>query len=159
MAENRFRNTEHIEELEPVVMPEPVAEPPVEPEPKAEETTPKSQVKSKKSARKIMNVLGGGFLVKEQFAHQIPFMIYVTVLLMALITNTYIAEEHNRDIATATKELNDLHVEYIQLKSAIMQASKQSVLAKKLSNAGIKEPVEPLKRINPTTEQNTEEKP
>ena len=47
MAENRFRNTEHIEELEPVVMPEPVAEPPVEPEPKAEETTPKSQVKSK----------------------------------------------------------------------------------------------------------------
>lgn len=110
--------------------------------------------KKKKSNVNIMSVLGGSFLVKEKFAKQFPFMVYVTVLLMLLIYNTYVAEERNREIASATRELNDLHVEYIQLKSAIMEASKQSVLARKLKDSGIKEPVEPLKRINieePTT--------
>ena len=75
-------------------------------------------------------------------------MVYVTVLLMLLIYNTYVAEERNREIAKNAKELNDLHVEYIQLKSSIMEASKQSVLARRLKDTGIKEPVEPLKRIN-----------
>ena len=103
--------------------------------------------KKKNRGKTIMSILGGSFLVKD-FAKQLPFMIYVTVLLMILISNTYFAEECNREIAKTTKELNDLHVEYIQLKSAIMEASKQSVLARKLKDTGIKEPVEPLKRIN-----------
>ena len=104
--------------------------------------------KKKKSNVNIMSVLGGSFLVKEKFAKQFPFMVYVTVLLMLLIYNTYVAEERNREIAKNAKELNDLHVEYIQLKSSIMEASKQSVLARRLKDTGIKEPVEPLKRIN-----------
>ena len=104
--------------------------------------------KKKRSNVNVMSVLGGSFLVKEKFAKQFPFMVYVTALLMLLIYNTYVAEERNREIAAATKELNDLHVEYIQLKSAVMEASKQSVLARKLKDSGIKEPVEPLKRIN-----------
>ena len=103
--------------------------------------------KKKNRGKTIMSILGGSFLVKD-FDNQLPFMIYVTVLLMILISNTYFAEECNREIAKTTKELNDLHVEYIQLKSAIMEASKQSVLARKLKDTGIKEPVEPLKRIN-----------
>lgn len=103
--------------------------------------------------RRVMNILGGSFLVREQFTKQFPFMVYVTVLLMIIITNTYIAEDHNREIVKNTKLLKDLHVEYIQVKSSIMQASKQSVLARKLNGTGIKDPVEPLKRININDEQ------
>ena len=95
-----------------------------------------------------MTVLGGRFLVREKFTKQFPFMVYITLLLMAVITNTYIAEEKNRELTQATKRLNDLQVEYIQVKSAIMEASKQSVLARKLKGTGIKETIEPLKRIN-----------
>lgn len=109
--------------------------------------------KSTSGVRKVMNILGGSFLVREQFTKQFPFMVYVTVLLMVIITNTYIAEERNRDIVKNTRLLNDLHVEYIQVKSSIMQASKQSVLAKKLGGIGINDPVEPLKRININEEQ------
>lgn len=111
----------------------------------------KKSRKEKKSGngfRKVMDVLGGSFLAKEKFAKQFPFMVVVTVMLMVLITNTYIAEEKNREIARTTKQLNDLQVEYVQLKSAIMQASKQSVLSKRLSGIGIKNPTEPVKRIN-----------
>ena len=121
-----------------------------------EQNEKRSKKKWKKGA---MSVLGGSILVKEKFTKQFPFMVYVTVLLMAIITNTYIAEERNRELTKATKRLNDLQVEYIQLKSAIMEASKQSVLAKRLSGTGLKEATEPLKRINVNDEPEKTEEP
>ena len=104
--------------------------------------------KKKKGSKRVMNVLGGTFLVRENFGKQFFFLAYVTILLMAIITNTYIAEEKIRELNKATKHLNDLQVEYIQVKSAIMEASKQSVLVKKLEGTGLKEATEPLKRIS-----------
>ena len=95
-----------------------------------------------------MTVLGGNYLVRENLTKQFPFMVFITILLMAIITNTYVAEERSREVAQTTRRLNDLQVEYIQVKSAIMEASKQSVLSKKLKGTGIKETIEPLKRIN-----------
>ena len=103
--------------------------------------------KRKKGKRSVMSILGGKFLVKEKFSKQFPFMVYITVLLMAIITNTYIAEGKIRELTKTARKLNDLQVEYVQVKSAIMEASKQSVLAKKLAGTGLKEGTEPLKRI------------
>ena len=114
--------------------------------------------KKKKGKSGVMTILGGGILVREKFSKQFPFMVYVTLLLMAIITNTYIAEERNRELTKTSKHLNDLQVEYVQLKSAIMDASKQSVLVKRLDGTGLKEATEPLKRINVNAEpMNTEE--
>ena len=95
----------------------------------------------------FMTILGGKFLVREKFSKQFPFMVYITVLLMAIITNTYIAEGTIRELGQTSKRLNDLQVEYVQVKSAIMESSKQSVLAKKLAGTGLKEATEPMKRI------------
>lgn len=108
--------------------------------------------KKKKGSKRVMSVLGGTFLVREKFTKQFFFLAYVTILLMIIITNTYIAEEKNRELTRATKHLNDLQVEYIQVKSAIMEASKQSVLVNKLQGTGLKEATEPLKRINMNVE-------
>ena len=115
--------------------------------------------KKKKGKSGVMTVLGGNILVREKFTKQFPFMVYITVLLMAIITNTYIAEERNRELTQTTKRLNDLQVEYIQVKSAIMEASKQSVLVKKLQGTGLKEATEPLKRINMNVEPEKKEEP
>ena len=105
------------------------------------------QKEKKRSGKNVMTILGGKFLVKEKFSKQFPFMVYITVLLMAIITNTYIAEGKIRELTKTARKLNDLQVEYVQVKSAIMEASKQSVLAKKLAGTGLKEVTEPLKRI------------
>ena len=105
----------------------------------------------------VWNVLGGSFLIKDSFVRQFPFVVTITVMLMVLITNTYIAESRTREIAETTRRLNDLHVEYIQLKSEIMQASKQSVLSKNLSGLGIKALMEPVKRINVVDNQENKE--
>ena len=115
--------------------------------------------RKKRGKKGAMNVLGGGFLVKEKFTKQFPFMVYITLLLMAIITNTYIAEERNRELTKTAKQLNDLQVKYVELQSAIMQASKQSVLAKKLADIGMKEATEPLKRINVNDEPEKTEEP
>ena len=112
----------------------------------------KEKKKIKKGGKRVMNVLGGTFLVREQFTKQFFFLAYVTILLMAIITNTYIAEERNRELIKANKRLNDLQVEYIQVKSAIMEASKQSVLVKRLEGTGLKEATKPLKRISVNVE-------
>lgn len=105
---------------------------------------------------KVITFLNGNFLVKEKFSKQFPFIVVVTVLLMVIIGNTYIAEERTREIAKTTKELNDLQVEYIQLKSSIMQASKQSVLSARLKSIGLEESVEPVKRISTTDNTHSE---
>ena len=113
--------------------------------------------KKKKGKKGFMDVLGGNILLREKFSKQFPFMVYVTLLLMAIITNTYIAEGKIRELTQTARKLNDLQVEYVQVKSAIMEASKQSVLAKKLAGTGLKEATEPLKRIEVEQPQNQEE--
>ena len=103
--------------------------------------------KRKKGRGGFMTILGGRFLLREKFSKQFPFMVYITVLLMAIITNTYIAERNIRELTQDARKLNDLQVEYVKVKSDIMEASKQSVLAKRLAGTGLKEITEPLKRI------------
>ena len=68
----------------------------------------KDKKKKKKGSKRVMSVLGGTFLVRENFTKQFFFLAYVTILLMAIITNTYIAEEKNRELIKANKRLNDL---------------------------------------------------
>ena len=97
--------------------------------------------------KKVWNVLGGSFLVRENFVKQFPFMMTITILLMILITNTYIAESRTRDIASANKQLRDLRAKYVELRSNVMEASLQSTLVKKLEGTGIKESLDPLFRI------------
>jgi hypothetical protein len=113
--------------------------------------------KRKKGRRGFMTILGGRFLLREKFSKQFPFMVFITVLLMAIITNTYIAEGKIRELMKTTRKLNDLQVEYVKVKSDIMEASKQSVLAKRLAGTGLKEITEPLKRIE--VEPEKQEKP
>jgi hypothetical protein len=112
----------------------------------------RKQQKNRKSddsnnVRRVMSFLGGSFLVKETFVKQFPFIVTITVLLMVLITNTYIAESRTREIASANKQLSDLRAKYVELKANIMEASLQSTLVKKLEGTGIKESLDPLFRI------------
>lgn len=93
------------------------------------------------------NYLGGDVFSKASVVKQLPFILYVVFLLMLYITNTYIAEDINREVLTKTKLLEDRHVEYVYNKSEITRMTKQSALAKILKNKGIKESVEPLKKL------------
>ena len=97
-----------------------------------------------KTARKgtVMKILGSSFLTREDFSKIFPFLVYVTVLLMLIITNAYVAESNSRTIKSNTNLLRDLRVEYIYAKSAYTKESTQTILIDKLESRGIKESLE-----------------
>lgn len=104
--------------------------------------------RSKKSyGRYLADVMGGGFLSKDSVIKLFPFILYIVFLLMINITNTYIAEDMSREIARLNRVVEERHVEYIYLRSEITKLTKQSELALMLNDKGIKESVEPLRKI------------
>ena len=97
-----------------------------------------------------MNILGGNFLTREDFSKIFPFLVYVTVLLMLIITNAYIAESNSRAIKNNSSLLRELRVEFTSAKSAYTQESTQKVLIEKLEKEGLKESLE-TRTIKQTT--------
>ena len=102
------------------------------------------RIERKKTAKKgtVMNILGGSFLTREDFSKIFPFLVYLTVLLMLIITNAYIAENTSRTIKNNTLRLRDLRVEYTYAKSAFTKESTQTIMIDKLAKDGIKESLE-----------------
>ena len=90
----------------------------------------------------FMNILGGSFLTREDFSKIFPFLVYITVLLMLIITNAYIAESTSRAIKNNTIRLRDLRVEYTYAKSAYTKESTQKIMIEKLKDKGLKESLE-----------------
>lgn len=107
---------------------------------------PKSKGKSKAN-RLIADIMGGDIFTKEGFVSLFPFLFYIVFLSMFYITNVYIAEDMSREISRLNRKVEDLHVEYVYLKSEITKVTKQSNMAVMLKDKGIKESVEPLRRI------------
>lgn len=103
--------------------------------------------KRTKANKLIAEVMGGDIFSKDGFVNLIPFFFYIVFLSMIYITNVYIAEDTSRDIAKSNRKIEDLHVEYVYLKSEITKITKQSNMVNMLKNKGIKESVEPLKKI------------
>ncbi len=103
--------------------------------------------KGNKYNRIIANVMGGDIFSKDGFVNLFPFFLYVVLLLMVYITNIYIAEDVSRDIEKTNRRVEDLHVEYVYLKSEITKITKQSNMANMLKDKGIKESVDPLRKI------------
>ncbi|MBP5797330.1 MAG: hypothetical protein J6W26_03565 [Bacteroidales bacterium] len=99
------------------------------------------RVRKSKTARRgtVMSVLGGSFLTREDFSKIFPFLVYLTVLLMLIITNAYIAESTSRAIKKNALQLRDLRVEYIYTKSAYTKESTQTIMIDKLAGDGLKE--------------------
>lgn len=100
--------------------------------------------RNEKASKKgiFMNILGGSFLTREDFSKIFPFLVYITVLLMLIITNAYIAESTSRAIKNNTIRLRDLRVEYTYAKSAYTKESTQKIMIEKLKDKGLKESLE-----------------
>ena len=91
--------------------------------------------------------LGGDVLSKFSVVKQLPFVLYVAVLLMLYISNTYWAEDMRLELKNKTKLLENRRIESVSLQAEITRLSRQSELVKVLKHKGIKESVEPVKRI------------
>jgi hypothetical protein len=108
----------------------------------------KKQVEPKKGVGKsLTDIFNGNFLNSEGMLNLLPFIFFLTFLALFYIANGYYAENKVREINNLGNELKELRSEYITTKSELMFKSKQSEVARSLSDYGIKESVVPPKKI------------
>jgi len=102
----------------------------------------------------VQNVLGGNFLKRESTLRLLPFFLFLTLISMFYIANTYYAEKKERDIQALRKSLKELRYEYITTRSELMHQSQQSEVARRLEAINIKESrVPPVKVIKKSEEE------
>lgn len=84
---------------------------------------------------------------KEWMTRQIPFALFIIMLLLIHIYNVHTTERIIRKTDTLNKEIKELRSEYITILSELMSESKQSTVANKLDTLGIKELTSPPIKI------------
>ena len=109
---------------------------------------PPKKKRSTKSARrflKIMHVFG--IFNRNQVVRMMPYILFLTVLILFYIGNSYYAERTIREINKVKTDLKEKRAEFISTSSELMFRTKQSEVAKAIAPLGIKESTEPQKKI------------
>jgi len=111
--------------------------------------TPKKKQVTKLFVRSVFDVINGNFLTNKSSLKQAPFVLFLAVVALFYISNSYYAERKIRQINKVNNELKELRSEYITSKSRLMFVSKQSEVAKTAENMGlfIKESTTPPGKI------------
>lgn len=110
----------------------------VQPEPKAKAEIPRNF---------FTILLTEGVISKEAASEMMPFIIFIAFLAMVYIGNRHFAEKNIREIDRLNKEVKELSWDFKTLKADLMQKSTQTEVALKVDTFGLKEPVEPPKKI------------
>lgn len=88
-----------------------------------------------------------GVVSKEAATEVLPFLVFLCVLGMIYIANSHMAVTNIRNIDKLSKEVTELSWEFKSLKADLMFKSKLTEVAKKVDTLGIKELIEPPKKI------------
>jgi hypothetical protein len=84
----------------------------------------------------LSDLLSGKVLEKGLF-ELLPFSLYICLLIVFYINNSYRAEDYVRTISSLERELKDLRSEYITTKSLLMFQSKQTEVQSLVANQGL----------------------
>ncbi len=95
----------------------------------------------------INEILEGTFLTRKGFIKLIPLVLFITLLAVIYIANSYWSIKGFREVSDLKKELKELRFEHITTKSDFMYISKQSEVARKLDSVGIKESTVPPQKF------------
>lgn len=77
----------------------------------------------------------------------LPKILFVLVLSLLYIGNTHHADRTVREINRAQSEVEDLRADYTTLKADVMFASKQSEVARRVKELGLRESLNPPFKI------------
>ena len=100
-----------------------------------------------KDRRPIHDILGGDYLSKESVIGNLPFLIFIAMLALVYIANTYYAEKTVKEIERTKVELKELRFQYITTKATLMYYSKQTEIARRALKFGLKETMIPPYKI------------
>ena len=109
------------------------------------------ELKKKKEISKgnspFTSLVSGNFLGKENIVKHLPFISFLSLLMLLYIANGYYAEDTVRALNRVANDLKEMRSEYISTKSELMFRSKQSEIAKLLGKYEVRESVVPPKKL------------
>lgn len=114
-----------------------------------EEKGPEPVLKQKAELPKnfFTTFLAEGVVTKETATHMMPFVIFLAMLGMIYIANRHFSEKTIREIDKLSKEVKELSWDFKALKADLMLRSTQTEVAKQADTLGLREQVEPPKKI------------
>lgn len=101
----------------------------------------------KRVRRPIRHLLDGEFLSREGVIRNLPYLIFLGLIAIIYIANTYYAEKSFNEIEQTKKELKELRYQYITTKSSLMFLTRQTEIAKRVSSMGLTETTVPPYKI------------
>ena len=108
-------------------------------EKKEEKIKIKKKKKSSKVARSFMDVLNGNVLTKDYVIQNLPFIVFITALMLVYIGMGYNVDKNTRLINALEDENLDLRTEEIAVKTEYNVVSGQSQVADSTAKIGLVE--------------------
>ena len=93
--------------------------------------------RKKQEKNLLLEIFKGDFLSKKENQQQLPFFLFVGLLIVINISLYYNAEQIAKNISKAEKELYELRVEYITTKSELMDKHKRSTIENAVKSMGL----------------------
>ncbi len=103
--------------------------------------------KQKKFGKPIHDILEGDYLSKEIVVSSLPYILFVAILALIYISNTYYSEKTVKEIERTKGQLKELRFQYITTKSTLMYYGKQTEIARRAARYGLKETIIPPYKI------------
>jgi cell shape-determining protein MreC len=108
---------------------------------------PKEPLKEGSKTAFFRKLFVEGVVTKESATGMFPFIVFLCFLVMIYIANSHYTIKNIRSIDKLSKEIKELSSEYKTLKADLMFKSKMTEGAKKVDTLGLKELIEPPKKI------------
>ena len=106
--------------------------------------------KSNRMADTFFSVLDGSFLKRQNAARQITFLFFLAGIAVLYIGNAYYAEKTIRESTKITKDIIQMQGEYISAQSKLAEKTRQSAVATKAAQMGLREAIVPPVKLTIT---------
>ena len=96
-------------------------------------------METSKTKRSFKELVVDTFRANGITTEWIPYVLFLTMIALFWIANTYYAEKTVREIHEIKKDVKELRTEYMSTKLDLMNSSKQSQVAQSVKPIGLKE--------------------
>lgn len=106
----------------------------------------------------VGSVFDGSVLTNKLVISNLPYILFLVLLAVIYISNSFSAERNRRTALKLDDELKELRYEYISTKSAVMYLSNPSQISEKLKERGLQDNLVPPVKIfirDPQSSQNS----
>ncbi|MGE5425211.1 MAG: FtsL-like putative cell division protein [Syntrophothermus sp.] len=103
--------------------------------------------KNSRMSKSLHDLLGGDYLGRGYVVNNLAFLIYIAILALVYIGNTYYAEKDFKAIERTKTELKELRFQYITAKSQFMFNGRYSEIVKRAVPLGLNETTTPPYKI------------